>query len=260
VTSATRVKHEIRDRYDDLGTRVGRDLGTVSTAAELWRLVEGRRPALRYFRARKITTALELGRFPTGASLAEIGCGTGDYSLLLARMGFRVTGVDLSPKSIEAAREKAARAGMASVSFVVSDAESLAEIPGDAVDGVVSFSALRYVPNLEAALAAIRRIVRPEGTVVLDFPNRYCPWFRLLKNRFGVETHIHDHHYSSREIAHRLTDAGFRAIEIRRILYTSYVVPTLLLPLFRWIDRIGEATPFLNQTAGVIMATAVKPR
>ena len=176
----------------------------------------------------------------------------------MAHMGYQMIGVDLSPKSIEAAKAKASILGARGVSFMVSDAEALSELPESSVDGVVSFSTLRYVPELKQALLAIRRVLRPNGVAILDFPNRFCPWFRLLKTHFGVERHIHDHHYSTREIVTLMRDAGFADVVAKRILFTTYVLPAPLLPLFRIIDWVGERALGINQTAGIIMVRGRK--
>jgi SAM-dependent methyltransferase len=252
------VKEDIRARYDNLGAKILQDVQSHDDLARLWGQVEGFRPALAYFRRRKIETALSLASVAERATLVEVGCGTGDYSFLLSRLGYRMIGVDLSPKSVEAAREKAGMLGCHETVFLVSDAETLIDLPDNSADGVVSFSTLRYVPSLDLALQAIHRVLRPQGTAVFDFPNRYCPWFRLLKNRFGVETHMHDHYYSASEIATRVRKAGFQAVETRTILFTPYVLPTTLLPVFKHIDRIGEKIPILCSTAGIIMARGVK--
>ena len=170
-----------------------------------------------------------------------------------------MTGVDLSPASIETARRKAQLAGQGQMRFVTTDAETLAGLPDASFDGAVSFSALRYVPNLNRALAAIVRVLKPGGVAALDFPNRYCPWFTLLKNRVGVETHIHDHQYGAGEIVRRFKAAGFRDVRVRHLLFTSYLTPKALLPAFRLFDRIGEQTPLLNRTAAILMVAGVKP-
>jgi len=252
------VKREIRDRYDEMGEAARKEVARYSDPGRLWRVVEGDTPALAYFRRRKVETALSLGEFTRGSAIVEIGSGTGDYSLLLTRSGYRLTGVDLSSKSIQAARAKASILGVSDISFVVSDAEALSEIPENSADGVVSFSALRYVPDLRQALLAIRRVLKPNGVAVLDFPNRFCPWFRLLKTHFGVERHIHDQQYSTREIVTLMREAGLVDVTARRILFTTYVLPAPLLPLFRAIDWVGERTPGISQTAGIIMVRGRK--
>jgi SAM-dependent methyltransferase len=54
------------------------------------------------------------------ARVADLGCGTGTLSVLLADEGYAVDGVDFSPEMVDAAREKAA--GRAGVTFAVGDA------------------------------------------------------------------------------------------------------------------------------------------
>ncbi|MDI6896279.1 class I SAM-dependent methyltransferase [Methanocella conradii] len=62
---------------------------------------------------------------PAGAvEILDVGCGTGEISLLLAEMGFKVTGIDLSDKMLEKARSKAAARGM-EIRYEKGDAESL---------------------------------------------------------------------------------------------------------------------------------------
>ena len=56
--------------------------------------------------------------------ILDIGCGTGRHAIELARRGYRVTGVDLSPSQLERARTKAAAAGVA-VNFQQADARAL---------------------------------------------------------------------------------------------------------------------------------------
>jgi SAM-dependent methyltransferase len=56
--------------------------------------------------------------------ILDVGCGTGRHAVELARRGYHVTGVDLSPSQIEAARTKAAAAGVAA-DFRVGDARAL---------------------------------------------------------------------------------------------------------------------------------------
>jgi SAM-dependent methyltransferase len=65
-------------------------------------------------------------------SAIDIGCGTGDLSIYLARHGWQVTGVDVVAKALKQARAKAA-AEQVRVDFVRADATRLSSAPG--VDG-----------------------------------------------------------------------------------------------------------------------------
>src|SRR5687767_11187994 len=60
---------------------------------------------------------------PSPAKILDLGCGTGSLSVLLAEMGHAVTGIDLSPRMIEQARQKARRHGE-EIDLKVGDAAS----------------------------------------------------------------------------------------------------------------------------------------
>lgn len=54
----------------------------------------------------------ESGRKPPYGRALDLGCGTGVWSVRLAQRGWEVTGVDIVPKAVHAARERARRAGV----------------------------------------------------------------------------------------------------------------------------------------------------
>lgn len=66
----------------------------------------------------------ELGLTP-GASVLDVGCGTGRHAIELARKGYRVTGIDLSPGMLERAREKA-QAAQVEIEWIQGDAKKFA--------------------------------------------------------------------------------------------------------------------------------------
>jgi cyclopropane fatty-acyl-phospholipid synthase-like methyltransferase len=70
-----------------------------------------------------------------GASVLDVGCGTGEHALLAAQRGSRATGVDLSPRAIATARDKAAARGL-TARFLLLDALQLATL-GERFDTVM---------------------------------------------------------------------------------------------------------------------------
>lgn len=68
------------------------------------------------------------GSPPFGRAL-DIGCGTGDHALNLARRGWDVTAVDFVPRALDAARTKAAEAGL-DVRYVQADVTDMADQVG----------------------------------------------------------------------------------------------------------------------------------
>ena len=109
---------------------------------------------------------LLLGHLPPApAAVADIGCGTGSLSVLLAEAGYTVTGLDSAPAMIGAARAKAAAARV-SARFVTSDAASPA-LPAGSFNVVLSRHVLWAMPNVDDALAAWVRLLQPGGTLLL---------------------------------------------------------------------------------------------
>jgi len=112
---------------------------------------------------------LPLIPLPTG-DVADLGCGTGSLSVLLAEAGHRVAGLDLSGRMVEAAREKAARAagagGCGSADFVQGDA-SEPPYPPSSFDVVLARHVLWALPDPDAALGRWTRLLREPGTMLL---------------------------------------------------------------------------------------------
>jgi SAM-dependent methyltransferase len=105
-----------------------------------------------------------------GASVADVGCGHGASTLVLAKAypRSRFVGFDAHEPSITAARERAAAAGVADrVRFEVSTAKTY---PGTDYDLVAFFDCLHDMGDPVGAAAHVRRSIAPDGTWMLVEP------------------------------------------------------------------------------------------
>jgi len=102
---------------------------------------------------------------PAPARIADLGCGTGTLTLLMAQGGHLVSGLDIAPRMVTLAREKVAEAG-AVADFVVGDASSPPWQPGT-FDVVLSRHVLWAMPDPEAALTRWLELLAPDGRLVL---------------------------------------------------------------------------------------------
>ena len=105
-----------------------------------------------------------------GEAVLDVGCGAGLASEWLARHGAQVTGLDAAGAALEAARAHAAAVGVA-VDYREGRPEDLS---GEAFDAVIALEVIEHVPPEERATfcAALARLVRPGGAVVLSTLNR----------------------------------------------------------------------------------------
>jgi arsenite methyltransferase len=95
----------------------------------------------------------------------DVGCGAGFDSLIAVRMvGAEgcVVGVDMTPAMLAKARQSAAEAGSANVTFREGYAEAL-PVPDGWADVVISNGVLNLVPDKAAALAEMARVLKPGG-------------------------------------------------------------------------------------------------
>ena len=107
---------------------------------------------------------------PGDARILEIGCGTGQMSLYLARADRLVVGADLTRASLELAVAAARRFGLDRVLFVETDLHRPALRKGS-FDVVYSSGVLHHTPNPRAAFARIVQLARPGGMIVLGLYN-----------------------------------------------------------------------------------------
>jgi SAM-dependent methyltransferase len=98
------------------------------------------------------------------ARVADLGCGTGTLSVLLADEGYAVDGVDFSPEMVDAARDKAA--GRPAVTFAVGDAGT-PPFEREAYDVVLCRHVLWALDDKAAALKNWVGLLRDDGRLVL---------------------------------------------------------------------------------------------
>lgn len=119
-------------------------------------------------------------RAPAGARILEYGCGPGSLAFDLAREGYDVTGIDISPVAIEIATARAAEEGLSDrARFVVMNAESM-DFDDDTFD-VVCGSGIIHHLDLDLALPEVNRVLRPGGRVVFVEPLAHNPGLRLFR-------------------------------------------------------------------------------
>jgi SAM-dependent methyltransferase len=125
-----------------------------------------------------------------GARILELGCGTGDYTVVLARRDAQVTAVDLAPAALASTRHRAQLNGVGDrIRVARMPAEALA-FAGGSFDWVVGFGVLHHArPAVLAAEA--RRVLRPGGHALfreplglnplLEFARRHLPYHRKVR-------------------------------------------------------------------------------
>lgn len=111
--------------------------------------------------------------------LLEIGCGTGEDAIYLARQGHRVVATDASLAMLEVANEKAERAGcLENIEFRCLPMEHVeAELSGEIFDGVYSnFGALNCTARMAPVVSGAASLLDDHAPLVWVVMGRYVPW------------------------------------------------------------------------------------
>ena len=140
----------------------GRPLAALLGYAEAW--LEGiPEPTIASFAG--TGNPFSLGALQAGERVVDVGSGGGIDSLIAARMvgpSGKVIGVDMTPAMLDTARTSAAAAGLSNVEFREAFGEALPVEDGWA-DVVISNGVLNLMPDKDAALREMARVLRPGG-------------------------------------------------------------------------------------------------
>jgi len=107
-------------------------------------------------------------QLPAGASVLEIGCGTGRFSRAAAAAGLAVTAVDVSARMLEYLNERITAGGLPPIATQYAGFLTM-DLPAERFDAVVSGAALHHLPDAWklVALRNIARVLKHGGQLIL---------------------------------------------------------------------------------------------
>jgi tocopherol O-methyltransferase len=115
-----------------------------------------------------IEKLLELLEISPADEILDVGCGMGGSSLYLAKKyGATVTGITLSPKQVQMARQLAREGGMDNVRFMVEDALSMSSLPDASFDLVWSLESCEQFYDKQMFIQQAFRVLKPGGRLML---------------------------------------------------------------------------------------------
>jgi ubiquinone/menaquinone biosynthesis C-methylase UbiE len=118
-----------------------------------------------------IARMIDVMGVPRGATVLDAGCGPGEQSIRVARLGRRVHAIDVSKAMLQEARRRAEAAGVGDmVQFQRQDLTRL-DLPDSSFRHVFSWGVIIHIREIDEALDGLARVVEPGGTLALWVTN-----------------------------------------------------------------------------------------
>lgn len=204
-----------------------------------------------------------------GGRVLDIGCGSGDYLLLMQRLGWKVTGLDFDPAAVAACQSK----GLEVFQGTLEEAD-LAE---NSFDAITLSHVIEHVPDPLSTLKACFRLLKPGGEIYLETPNiDSAGHANFRENWRGLEVPRHLTIFTPSSLAYTCQQAGFsvrrtggiaatfflyeqsKAIEAGRRLNTQQEWVPIPPEMFRQLKQEEVAGIRHPEKAGIFGMLAVK--
>lgn len=181
----------------------------------------------------KVAVSRLLNHKPQAGELLEVGSGTGWWSGFFARMGFHVTGVDIAPEMVSAAKKKA----ISGAAFLQADAHDLPFGTG-CFDVSAAITSLEFTENPESVIREMVRCTCLGGSLILGVLNAESAYNRSRLNQSGSPFAV-ARFFSCKELRQLLSPLG----RVR-------VIPCAFPFSLRWPLVAGKRLDVIQQRLG----------
>lgn len=123
----------------------------------------------------------------TGGILADLGCGTGELTLMLAQAGYDMIGIDQSEEMLCVVRDKAEQLGLSGGLLLLQQDLCALDLYGTIRGAVSTFDTLNHIPDLDKAIANAAFFMEKGGVFLFDMNTPYKHQAVLGENVFTFE-------------------------------------------------------------------------
>ncbi|HWN95173.1 MAG TPA: methyltransferase domain-containing protein [Methylomirabilota bacterium] len=212
---------------------------------------------------REVRSLRRTMREGTLGRVLSLGCGDGQFELMLAPWAKQVVGLDISPQGIAVAKRNAAREGIKNVEFRCLPFSELRW--DDRFDTIICLAFLHHVPETELSglLKQCFAHLTPGGIFYSQDPNRNGALRKLGRVVMGADYNKYhspdERELDPRELSGQLTASGFSQVMIRHIDLTLIPALFLLAKRVSWplyfcagIDALWCRSPLAPWSSGFV--------
>lgn len=157
------------------------------------------------------------GLHPAKGRILDIGAGTGDFLAVAKSNGWDIIGIEPSEKAKTIAGKKG-----------VIFAESMQSLEKQSFDVITMWHVLEHVPNLEEQIKELKRLLKPDGTIIIAVPNFRsfdAKYYRRFWAGFDVPRHLW--HFSKKAIKQLFLKEKMKVEKILPMKFDAFYVSLL---------------------------------
>ena len=246
MNGSNRVARE-KKHFDQLALTEGTVWWGAKTKAGQIRLKERARLAIQH------------GRLHPGMRVLEPGAGNGDFTVLLAKTGAIIRGIEISPEQVALGNSRLMN--FPETEIVEGDIAQL-DYPDEVFHAVVGNSVLHHL-DLNQAFPEIMRVLKPGGRFFFCEPNMMNPQIALEKNIAFIGRYLQNSPDETAffrwQIAKQLERHGFSNIKVVPFDFLHPGIPDQWIRNLMKINYILNRTPMLREIGGSLQISAQKP-
>ncbi|MGR7812760.1 class I SAM-dependent methyltransferase [Lacinutrix undariae] len=153
-------------------------------------------------------------------NLLDIGCGTGDFLQFVKQHDWKVSGVEPNEAARKIANSKTNNA--------VFDIDKLSQFKPESFDVITLWHVLEHLPNLELQISTFKKLLKPNGTLIIAVPNYKSYDAQYYKNfwaAYDVPRHLW--HFSKTSISKLVGRETMEVVKIFPMPFDAYYVSLL---------------------------------
>ena len=152
--------------------------------------------------------------------LLDIGCGTGDFLQTAQQNAWTVSGIEPNQQARNIANKKTNES--------VFDVDQLLKFDADSFDVITLWHVLEHLPNLDEQIATFKKLLKPNGTLVIAVPNYKsydAQHYKQFWAAFDVPRHLW--HFNKASVSNLVSKQSFKVDKIKPMWFDSFYVSML---------------------------------
>jgi ubiquinone/menaquinone biosynthesis C-methylase UbiE len=191
--------------------------------------------------------------------ILDLGCGTGRFSIEIAKQGAGVTALDPSRSMLEQMKRKK---NNAEINLIHGNGYKL-PFKDNIFDGVVCINVINHVTDYNILIREISRVLQKDGFVIMTISNFFSFYLPLAVyvniTKRSVQNDVYTKWTTRAEIKKSLTAAGFEIDDIvGYIVFPKRHVPKLLMNMLKKLDNMCRHSPLRYIIPGSLFVKAIK--